>query len=116
MKKKGKTIILVISIFMLSSLTFGVNSDLVRVQGRVMGIEAKTNTIIVNEKIFVWDEKTLIANENGDPITIDKLKTRHWVYVEGVHTKSSKQTTVRRIFLLPKYVTSSERHRYPFME
>ncbi len=67
-----KGILFFIFSMIFSSLTFASDKDIFRVQGTVMEIDLKKGTMIVNEKLFRWDQKTTFLNDKGSPITIDK--------------------------------------------
>lgn len=72
--------------------------------------------MVVNEKPFYWDQKTSFFNEKGLPITIDKIKTKSWVYIEGVNDKIHKSVLVKSVYLLPKRIDEKEKHLYPFIK
>ena len=119
MKKRifYKEVILVIfSILIFSFLTFASDEGIVRVQGIVMELDLKKNMMIVNERTFVWDQKTIFYNEKGSPITVDKLNTKTWVYIEGMRENVKKRVVAEKIYLLPKYIDEKEKYRYPFMQ
>jgi hypothetical protein len=85
-------------------------------QGVVMSLDLKKSTVVINEKTFVWDQQTTFYNEAGSPITIDKLRTKGWVYIEGENDKAHKRWVAKKIYLLPKFIGSKELHLYPFIE
>jgi hypothetical protein len=82
----------------------------------VMELDLKKNMMIVNERIFVWDSNTIFYNEKGSPITVDKLRTKTWVYIEGVRENVKKRIVAEKIYLLPKYIHEEEKHLYPFIQ
>ena len=84
------------------ALTFASDSGIVTIQGVVMVVDLKNNLIIVNEKTFLFDQNTVIHNEKGLPVTVDQLKPRAWVYLEGVDDKTIKRVVTRKIHLVPK--------------
>jgi len=96
------------------ALTYASGGEKIRLQGHLMGLNLEKKVMIVNEGLFVWDEKTVINNHEGSPITIEKFKPDSWVYIEGEKVK--KQIVIRKIYLLPKYIGGKERYRYPFMQ
>jgi hypothetical protein len=114
MKRGIPLIIFFISI--ISALTFAADKDIVKMQGVVMELDLKKNMMIVNEKQFVWDQNTIIYNEKGFPTTVDKLKTKIWVYIEGVGERVNKRILAKKIYILPKYIDEKERHLYPFIQ
>jgi len=81
-----------------------------------MELDLKKNMMIVNERTFVWDQNTIFYNEKGSPVTVDKLNTKTWVYIEGVRENVKKRVVAEKIYLLPKYISEKEKYRYPFMQ
>jgi hypothetical protein len=41
-------------------------------------------TVIVNEREFVWDSKSLFHDKKGYPAKMEALKKNGWVYIVGV--------------------------------
>jgi hypothetical protein len=103
-------------LFIFCTLAFASEEDTAKIQGIVMALDINKNTMIVNEKLFVWNQNTAIYNDKGSPLTIDKFKPKTWVYIEGERDKNNRQIIIKKIYLLPKYVDKKERHLYPFME
>ena len=101
---------------MIYPLTFASEKDIINIQGIVMEIDLKKGTMIVNEKRFQWDQKTSFFNDKGTPITIDKIKTRSWVYIEGVNDTPTKSILANKVYLLPKRIDEKEKHLYPFLK
>ena len=102
--------------FTISSLTFAGDKDIVKTQGIIMAIELFKNSMVVNERLVVWDQQTFFNNEKGKPITVDQLKTKNWVYLEGVLEKEKKRVLAKKIYLIPKYIDGKEKHLYPFIQ
>jgi hypothetical protein len=102
--------------FTISSLTFAGDKDIVKTQGIIMAIELFKNSMVVNERLVVWDQKTLFYDEKAKSITVDQLKTKNWVYLEGVLDKPNKRVLAKKIYLLPKYIDDKEKHLYPFIQ
>jgi hypothetical protein len=98
------------------SLTFALDKDVVKIQGRVMEIDLNHNMMIVNERTFVWDQNTAFYNERGSPTTVDSLRKKTWVYVEGVKDATKKRVIAGKIYILPKYIPEKERYLYPFFQ
>jgi len=111
---RGIFIAILLSLF-ISSLTFAANKDIVTFQGIVTELDFKKKIITVNEREFAFDKNTIVHNEKGSPIPQDNLKTKTWVFVEGVKDKSQKKLATR-IYLLPKYIDDKEKHLYPFIK
>jgi len=113
--KKGFPFIILFTLF-ISSLTFGSDESIVRIQGIVMDLNLQKNILIVNERTFIWAPNTIFYNEKGSPITVDKLRTKVWVYIEGVGDDVKKRVVAEKIYLLPKYIHEKEKHLYPFIQ
>jgi hypothetical protein len=103
-------------IFLFSALTFAADKGVVKVQGRVGYLNLKNKVIYVHEKAFVWDSSTMFFNEKGAPTTADKLQDKPWVYIEGLWGDGNKFVTIKKIYLLPKYIGPEEKDRYPFIQ
>lgn len=86
-----------------------------RIQGRIMSLDLKKNTMIVNERYFYWDEKTNFYNASGTNIKVDKLKLNSWVYIEGENGDNQK-IMIKKIYLLPRRIDKRERNQYPFIQ
>jgi type II secretory pathway component PulC len=102
--------------FTVASLTFAADKDIVKTQGIIMAIDFIKNSMVVNERLVVWDQQTLFNNEKAKPITVDQLKTKNWVYLEGVLDKDRKRVLAKKIYLLPKYIDDKQKHLYPFIQ
>jgi hypothetical protein len=85
-------------------------------QGVVMELDLKKNVMIVNERTFYWDPQTNFYNEKGSPVTVDQLRARTWVYIEGMRDHVKKRAIAGKIYLLPKYIHEKEKHLYPFIQ
>jgi len=111
-------IIILLTIVTFSSLTFALDEDkTVKVQGLVMDLDLKTNIVVVNEKIFFWNQKTVFNNEKGTPIkNIDRLKLNTWVYIEAEFDGIKKYNVAQNIYFLPKYINKKEKRLYPFIK
>jgi len=112
----GGMIFISFYLFIFSTLAFASEEDIVNIQGMIMDLDVKKNTMIVNEKLFVWSQNTSIYNDKGSPITIDQFKPKAWVYIQGERDKNNNRIIIQKIYLLPKYIDKKERPRYPFME
>ena len=101
---------------MITPLTFSSEKDILNTQGILMEIDLKKGTMIVNERIFRWDQKTSFFNDKGTPITIDKIKIKSWVYIEWVNENLNKSVLAKAVYLLPKRIDEKEKHLYPFIK
>jgi len=101
---------------LIPALTSALEGDIVKIEGVVMVVDVKQGTFVVNEKLFVWDQHTAIQTEKGIPTTLEKLKVKDWVYVEGVQDRGRNRIEAKKIYLLSKRIDRKEKHNYPFME
>ena len=97
-------VLVILLVFVISSLTFAADESIVKIQGRVMELDLKKNMMIVNERMFFWGQNTNFYDEKGSPITADRLRTKGWVYIEASRQGLNKKVVAERIFLLPKYI------------
>jgi hypothetical protein len=112
---KGIILAIFFALF-ISPLTFASDESIVKIQGPVMDLDSKKNVIIVNERTFVLSPNTSFYDEKGSPVSIDKLKKKIWVYVEGVSENAKKRVVAEKIYVLPKYIHEKEKHLYPFIK
>ena len=112
---KARTLI-ILTVILYPVLTFASGGDIVKFQGKVMGLDLKNNTMIVNEKNIVWTEKAFIGNQEGSSIRADRLKVKIWVYIVGTKDAGQNRIIASKIYLIPKQIDGKERHLYPFME
>ncbi len=110
--KKG-TLLMGLALLILSTWT-PASGEEVKVQGLIMNIDFKQNSMVVNEKTFVWGQTTAIYNDKGSPATMDRFKPMGWVYIEGEKAPDNK-ITIKKIYGLPKQINKKEKHLYPFM-
>jgi len=115
-KRKGKIVLMITLALVVSVLTYASDRGIVKLQGVVMAVDLKQNSLTVNERTFSWDPQTLISNEKGQPVTPDKLKLGGWVYIEGVPDKANRRNIAKKIYLIPKFIQDKEKHLYPFMD
>ena len=113
---RSKVLLFAFLMLVLVSSALGQESNLVKVQGRVMSLDLYKNLIVVNEKVFVLNSQTMIRDEKDHSAGMARLKPEAWVYVVGENNSAIKKLVAKRIYLLPKYVERKERHLYPFMD
>ena len=106
----------IFSVLVISALTFASDKGIFTTQGIVMTLDLKKKTMVINERAFIWDQDTVIHNEKGSPVTLDSLRVRTWVYIEGVEDKAHKRVVAKKIYLLPKYIDEKEKNLYPFIK
>lgn len=116
MKTKETTLLAILFSLIMGTLTFGFQGDIVKFQGVVMTVDVRKSSLVVNEKLIVWDKNTVVSNEKGTPESIEKLKARDWVFVEGILNKTQKRIEATRIYVLPKRIDEKEKRQYPFFE
>lgn len=113
--KKGVPLC-IIFVLIFSALALATEEEVVRLQGVMMALDLRKNVMIVNEKLFVLNTNTTIHNEKGSAITIDRLKPKTWVYIEGVKDRINRRIMVKKIYLLQRYIEDKEKHLYPFIQ
>ena len=113
--RKGFTFIIFLTLF-ISSLTLASDESIFRIQGIVMDLDLKKNILIVNERTLFWDQNTIFYNEKGSRVTLDIIKTRTWVYIEGIRDNLKKRVVAEKIYVIPKYIHEKEKHLYPFIQ
>ena len=99
---KGLIFIFCYGLFFSTLLVFAADNVAVKIQGVVMELDVKKNTMIVNEMKFIWDANTIINNEKGLSMAPDKIITKSWVYIEGTEDRANKRIIAKKISLLPK--------------
>ncbi len=99
-----------------SSVALASEEENIRIQGVMMSLDLKRNVMIVNEKLFTFNQDTAVHNDRGGAIPIDRLKPNTWVYIEGLRDGTNKGIVVRKIYLLPKYIKEKEKHLYSFIQ
>ncbi len=98
----GKEVILMVCFILLfSALAFGQGKDVVRVVGKVRDLDVLKTMLIVSENSFVWDSHTLFYDEEGSPVTADKLKKDIRVSIEASKIKG-KPYLIKKLSLLSK--------------
>ena len=90
--------------------------DLTTFQGVVMVVDFKKNTCVVNERQVQWFSNTSVSNEKGVPSSIESLKVKDWVYVEGVYDRAHKRIEARKLYLLSKRIEEKDKRLYPFIK
>jgi len=108
--------IVVVIIVVTSVLGFAAEGENIRVQGKVMELDLKQRVIVVNEKTFFLDQKTVLSDEKGSPIPLDRLKVKAQVYIVGAIDQVHQRLVAQRIYLLSKRITNKEKHLYLFMQ
>jgi len=104
----------IVFMFILSALAFAQGQDAFKIQGLIMNVDLQKNMMIVNESTFIWNQNTKFYNEKGSPVTVDKLRVKTWVYIEGLKDSAQKRMMAEKIYILPKYIDRKEKHLYPF--
>jgi hypothetical protein len=100
--------------FIFSGLDFAQGQDEFKIQGLIMNVDLQKKVMIVNESTYLWDQNTKFYNDKGSPVTVDKLRAKTWVYIQGVKDSGGKRMMAEKIYLLPKYIDKKEKHLYSF--
>ncbi len=103
------------SVMIFSALSVASGQDVYKNQGAILQIDPKNNTMVVNERHFVWNQNTTFYDSKGSPADLGAFKPKSWVYIDGT-TARNNIILIEKIYLLPKYVGKKEKNRYPFME
>ena len=106
----------IVWVILFFNLSFASEESSIRLQGKMAFISLEKRMMMINEGLFFWDEKTIFSNHKGSSITPETFKKNSWVYIEGEKDKAINGIRIRKIYLLPKYIDSKERSRYPFMQ
>jgi hypothetical protein len=96
---KGVLVLILIGFF---GPAFAAENDTIKIQGTVMHIDLKMNTVTLNEKVFFLDRDSVLEDEKGRPMKSDQLRSGSRVVLEGVKDKTGHRNRVCRICLLPK--------------
>ena len=106
MKTKSFYEIVILTLFILILLfslqAFAAEKGILRLEGSLMRIDLQKSTMVVNEKTFIWDKKTIFLDESGAPITPDQLKVNRQVHIEGERMGQKRLFLIKEIRLLPK--------------
>ena len=101
MKRSRSIVFIIVFTLIASALALAADKGIVKIQGIIMEVDLRRNLMIVNERRFVWDPKTIICNESGAPTTMDQLKINRWVYIEGMDDKANRRVLAQKIYLIP---------------
>lgn len=105
---------MIVFMFIFSALAFAQGQDVFNIQGLIMNVDFQKKGMIVNESTFIWDQNTTFYNDKGSPVTVDKLRAKTWVYIQGVKDSAGQRMMAEKIYILPKYIDKKEKHLYPF--
>jgi len=103
-------------IFTPYSSCFSSDGDISKLQGVVMEIDFKNNLFFVNEKPFIFDKNTIISDEKGNTIPLDRIKKNVWVYIEWSGSIEKKNAVAKKIYLLPRYIDKKDKNLYQFIK
>jgi hypothetical protein len=79
-------------------------SETHRGQGLVMEMDTKTQTLVVHEKLFRYDQNTKITDLKGASIGINKITTKTRVSIEWVEGKPGGPRLIKSISIVPRRV------------
>ena len=111
-----KVIGVAILLLLPGGLTFASEKANLNLQGVVMKVDLKHHSMVVNERLCIWNGNTALYNEKGGPASFDQLKEQGWVYIEAVQDKAHHRILAKTIYLLPKRIDEKEKHLYPFIK
>ena len=94
--------LLILFVFFLFPAVVLPNNEMIKTRGILMEIDFKNNTLIINEKKFIWDSNTAIEDERGSIIKIDRLKPNTPIYMESVEDPINKRLLIKKIRLIKK--------------
>ncbi len=94
-----------------SAFNFASGEDIYRNQGIIMSLDLGQKFMVVNERIFIWDQLTIMSDEKGNAINVEKLKPNLKIYIEAVKEKKNTPMRIEKLYLLSKYIDKKERHR-----
>ena len=112
----GRKPLILLSVLLMWGTAFTAEQTLMKFHGVVMDVDLKTNVCVVNEKQVHWFSYTSLNNEKGVLASIENLKVKDWVYVEGVNSTVNKRIEARRMPLLSKRTEENEKGFYPFIK
>ena len=112
-----ESMIIFLAVLLFSSFALALDEErAVRVQGLVMELNLAKNIVVVNEKKFFWNEKTVFHNEDGTVTkNIDRLKVNTWVYIVGEYVGLNRHNVATEIYFLTRFVGQKEKEQYPFI-
>ena len=96
-----EAILIVCFILLFSGLAFAQGKDVVRTVGKVMDLDVSKTVLIVSETSYVWDNNTLFYDEEGSPMTANKLRKDIRVSIEARKIKG-KPYLIKKLSLLQK--------------
>ena len=106
----------IIFVLVFSALPLVAEEKVVGIQAVINTLDLKKNVMIANERLFELNARTTIRNNRGATITIDQLKPKTWVYVEGLRDKKKRGIVAQKIYVIPKYIEEKEKRLYPFIQ
>ena len=97
--------------------TLATSGNVLRTQGLInSGGNLKAGYLLINEMRIYVDRTTQIMDDREKVIPATHLKPKSWVYVEIEKGTIPNTFRGKKIYLLPRYVTSKERGKFPFMK
>jgi len=109
-------VIILVFIIFAYGLTIAAEKDMVQFQGVLMTVDLKKHSMVVNEKLCVWNHQTILKDAAGSPATFERLEAKKWVYVEGLYEKPQHRIVAKTIYLLPNRIDEKEKGLYPFIK
>ena len=107
-----KVIVLGVSFqFVFCALSFA--SETNRAQGLVMAVDAKNQTVIVNEKLFRCDGNSKIRNAEGVSIGLDQINHKMRVEIEWVEDNPRAPLIIKTLSIVNERAGKRVKHPRP---
>ncbi len=104
-------------ILLSTPLVFATESHVLRTQGLINpGGNFKSGYLFINEMKIYIHKTTRLMNHREIDIPINEFQPKRWVYMEIEKDQNGKIIVAKKIFLLPHYVNSQEKRKFPFMK
>ncbi len=88
-----------------------------RTQGLINpGGNLKVGYLLINEMRVYLNSSTQIMDHLGGTLSATELKPQKWVYIEFEKDPAHNAMKARKIYVLPRYISSAERKQYAFMK
>jgi len=98
-------------------LGFAKEGNVFRTQGLInSGGDPRSGYLFINEMKVYIDKTTEVTDYRGMSIPVAELKPKRWVYMEVGKDPGQKTIRAKRIYLLPRYVSSREKQKFSFMK
>ena len=111
------SILIGLCILCLASISLGSNGSVLRTQGLINpGGNPSAGYLLINEMRISIDRTTQIISYDRTPISVADLKPKRWVYMETEKDPGQNMAKAKKIYLLPRYISPDENHKFSFMK